>query len=214
MDIVLAAVLLVITVPLFLMISVAIAISSPGSVFFTQRRIGGRPQTSEVDRTWEPVVFTMYKFRSMSHGASHHMHQAYVEAFIRNDTVTLKSQNPGATMYKLERDPRVTRVGAILRRTSLDELPQLFNVLRGEMSLVGPRPALEYEVEHYNEWHMRRFEATAGITGWWQVTARSSVPFDRMIELDIWYVENCSFALDLKILFMTIGSVLRRRGGA
>jgi lipopolysaccharide/colanic/teichoic acid biosynthesis glycosyltransferase len=134
-------------------------------------------------------------------------HQEYFENF-RLGTVKRDQSTP----FKLTKDPRLTRAGAILRRTSLDELPQLINVLKGEMSLVGPRPALPYEVILYDEAHFERFRAMPGITGWWQATARSRVGFEEMMQMDIHYARRASFCFDLQILLLTIPAVLSGRG--
>ena len=136
-----------------------------------------------------------------------------MEAYIRNDSQGMAELHNGdEKVLKLQRDPRVTRLGWFLRRTSLDELPQLWNVLKGSMSLVGPRPPIPYEVEMYDAWHHLRLEAKPGMTGLWQVTARSSASFDRMVDLDVQYVESQSFRLDLKILLRTPLAVLRGHG--
>jgi lipopolysaccharide/colanic/teichoic acid biosynthesis glycosyltransferase len=206
--------ILILSAPLWIAIAIAIKATSPGPVLFRQERIGARRVRDGRRNAWEPTSFTMYKFRSMKLGVAADPHRAFTEAFIRGDTDAMTRLNKGATMFKLVDDDRVTRVGTFLRRTSLDELPQLINVLTGEMSLVGPRPALPYEVELYKPWHMRRLTAPPGITGLWQVVGRSTVTFDEMVELDIRYVVRRSIALDLWILFQTPLAVLRRRGAA
>ena len=126
------------------------------------------------------------------------LHRAHVAKLIHENTTV----SGGQPSLKLAGDPRITGLGRLLRRTSLDELPQLFNVLKGDMSLVGPRPALPYEVALYKEWHRQRLLCVPGITGWWQVKGRCRVSFDEMVEMDIWYIEHRSLALDLKILFL------------
>jgi lipopolysaccharide/colanic/teichoic acid biosynthesis glycosyltransferase len=160
---------------------------------------------------WKQNTFNFYKFRTMVCGADPSTHQAFVTAFIKG-RVELSSTN--CAEYKLTRDPRVTRLGRILRKTSLDELPQFLNVLKGDMSLVGPPPALPYEVELYQECHKRRFQIYSGLTGWWQVKGRSQVSFDEMCDLDRYYIEHASLALDLKILLLTPWAVLSGRGAA
>ena len=212
LDIGLAAVGLIGLAPLFVIIAVLVALSSPGPVLFAQRRIGGRLCHRDGELRWEPCTFTMYKFRSMVQDAAEGPHKAYVEAFMRGDDAAMKAQNPEGNVFKLSRDSRLTRIGAFLRKTSLDELPQLLNVLRGDMSLVGPRPALAYEVAQYAPHHMQRFSALSGITGWWQVVGRSVVSFEEMMRLDLWYVKNRTLLLDVKILFMTVGALVRGRG--
>lgn len=136
------------------------------------------------------------------------IHREYVKKLIQENT----SLAQGTSSLKLERDPRITRVGHFIRKTSLDELPQFFNVLRGEMSLVGPRPPIPYEVEVYQKWHTRRFEAIPGITGMWQVHGRNRVSFDEMVRMDIDYIERQSLWLDIKLLIQTPFVLLTGRG--
>jgi exopolysaccharide biosynthesis polyprenyl glycosylphosphotransferase len=184
-DIVFSLLVLGITAPLMALIVLAIKLDSPGPVLFRQARVGkgGRP-------------FTLYKFRSMAIGAD-------------EQKELLRDLNEAdGPIFKIKGDPRVTRMGRCLRRLSLDELPQFYNVLRGDMSIIGPRPPLPEEVSQYQPWHMRRLEIAPGITGLWQVSGRSELPFDEMALLDIYYVEQWSPALDLKILLRTIPSVL------
>jgi lipopolysaccharide/colanic/teichoic acid biosynthesis glycosyltransferase len=179
-------------------IALAIKLTSKGPVFFRQRRIG---------QFGTPFVFL--KFRSMFLNNDPKIHREYVQQLISGKAAPQPTTVNGGGAYKLTKDPRVTRVGAFLRRTSLDELPQLYNVLRGEMSLVGPRPAIPYEVEAYRPWHRRRvLHAKPGITGLWQVSGRSRVGFDEMVRLDVRYAMTRSFLLDLKILLMTPKAVL------
>ncbi len=180
---------LIVLSPLLLLIAIAIVIDSPGSPIFRQQRIGrnGRP-------------FYVYKFRSMVKDA---------EAI--KDKLRHLNEADGP-LFKIRDDPRLTRVGRFLRRTSLDELPQFWNVLRGDMSLVGPRPALPEEVAGYREWQRMRLNAAPGMTGLWQVSGRSDLPFDEMVLLDIYYIENWSPLLDLSILLRTIPIVLMRSG--
>jgi lipopolysaccharide/colanic/teichoic acid biosynthesis glycosyltransferase len=207
MDIVLAALLLPLLVLLMLLAAVLIKVDSPGPVCFTQDRVGVKRRIKGGRMTWELYTFPFYKFRSMVNDADPTPHQVYFENF------RLGSINGGQwTSFKLTKDSRLTRVGAILRRTSLDELPQLVNVLKGEMSLVGPRPALPYEVALYDEAHFERFRVMPGITGWWQATARSRVGFEEMIQMDIAYARRASFWFDLEILLLTIPAVLSCRG--
>jgi lipopolysaccharide/colanic/teichoic acid biosynthesis glycosyltransferase len=206
-DILLAGLLLPLLLPLIAIVSALIKLDSPGPAFFVQERIGVRRRVRGGRVTWELYTFWFYKFRSMVTDADSTPHQVYFTNF-RNGCVPGEPCKP----FKLTRDSRVTRAGAILRRTSLDELPQLLNVLKGEMSLVGPRPALLYEVALYDESHYERFRATPGITGWWQATARSRVGFEQMIRMDIDYTRKSGFWLDLKILFLTVPAVLSCRG--
>jgi exopolysaccharide biosynthesis polyprenyl glycosylphosphotransferase len=189
LDRVAAAALLVLGWPLLLVIGAAVRFSSPGPALYRQRRVGKRG-----------VCFDVLKFRSM-----------VVDAECQLDK--LLSRNEGnAVLFKMRRDPRVTPVGRFLRRYSLDELPQLINVLKGQMSFVGPRPALEREVVRYGPDMHRRLLVKPGITGLWQVSGRSNLSWDEAVELDIRYVENWSLGLDLAILLRTFRAVLRRAG--
>jgi len=197
-DIVGSALGLLIATPLFLAIALAIKLTSKGPVFFRQQRIG---------HFGEPFVFL--KFRSMYLNNDPKIHLDYIRQLISGKAERQSCNGNGQGVYKLTTDPRVTRVGAFLRRTSLDELPQLINVLRGEMSLVGPRPPIPYEVDTYQTWHRRRvLEAKPGITGLWQVSGRSRVGFDEMVRLDVRYAMQRSFWLDLKILLLTPRAVI------
>lgn len=201
MDIAFSAIGLLLLLPVLLAIALAVKLSSEGPVLFRQIRVG---------QYGTPFVFL--KFRSMYTGNSAEVHRQYVRALILGKG---EGANAGAAdvIYKLTHDPRVTRLGAFLRKTSLDELPQLFNVLRGEMSLVGPRPAIPYEVEAYQRWHRRRvLEAKPGITGLWQVKGRSRVTFDEMVRLDVQYAATRSLWLDIKILAQTPAAVLLGSG--
>jgi lipopolysaccharide/colanic/teichoic acid biosynthesis glycosyltransferase len=193
---------LVLFAPVFLAIAAAIKLTSKGPVFFRQQRIG---------QFGTPFVFL--KFRSMYLDNDSKIHREYVQQLISGKAERQPSNGDGQGVYKLTKDPRVTRVGSFLRRTSLDELPQLYNVLRGEMSLVGPRPAIPYEVQAYEIWHRRRvLEAKPGITGLWQVNGRSRVRFDEMVRLDVRYAMQRSFWLDLKILLQTPRAVIMGEG--
>lgn len=188
-DLLMTLVVGILTLPVTLLIALAIRLDSAGAVIYQQTRIGknGKP-------------FTCYKFRSM-----------VTDADELRDTLTARNEATGP-LFKVRNDPRQTRVGRFLRRYSLDELPQLYNVLRGEMSLVGPRPNLPYEVEQYQEWHKKRLSVSPGLTGLWQVSGRSDLTFDEMVLLDIYYVENWSLALDLHIILRSIPAVLKGRG--
>ena len=187
--------------PLFLSISVAIKLSSKGPVLFRQKRVGqyGFP-------------FTFVKFRSMYSVNDSNIHKEYVKRFISGKDPQQIEGNQNV-VYKISEDPRVTRVGRFLRKTSLDEFPQFLNVLKGEMSLVGPRPPIPYELESYDIWHRRRvLEVKPGITGLWQVNGRSKTTFDDMVRLDLEYARTWSFWLDIKILLQTPWAVLSRKG--
>lgn len=189
---------LIVLSPLFAGVAVAIMLDSPGPVFFRQTRLGLNGRR-----------FVMYKFRTMRADADSDVHREYVQALIRDGGAQLKGRS-GA--YKLDADARVTAVGRWLRGTSVDELPQLINVLRGEMSLVGPRPPLEYEAELYSERDARRLDVTPGMTGLWQVSGRNNMNFSEMVELDLAYIERRSMLLDLRILLRTFSAVTSRNG--
>jgi lipopolysaccharide/colanic/teichoic acid biosynthesis glycosyltransferase len=198
-DIAGSATLLVILGPLFLLIAALVKLKSTGPVFFGQMRIG---------RLRKP--FRMLKFRTMYVNSDPGLHCEFVTWFI---TSSQNANPPGQNgCFKLANDPRVTPVGRVLRKLSLDELPQLWNVLRGEMSLVGPRPPLAYEVEQYKSWHARRLEIKPGITGLWQVRGRSRTTFDEMVRLDLQYAKTCSFWSDVKILLATPRAVISGKG--
>ena len=148
----------------------------------------------------------------MRAGSDSRNHQEHMARVIRDNLDPKQLGTAGQASLKLENDPRITRIGRVIRRLSLDELPQLVNVLRGEMSMVGPRPALPYEVEMYQEWHKRRLEALPGITGWWQVRGRNRVSFDEMVRMDIYYLDHSSLWLDIKILLLTPMAALSGKG--
>jgi lipopolysaccharide/colanic/teichoic acid biosynthesis glycosyltransferase len=198
LDLLGALALLLLLSPLLLVVAVAIKLDSRGPVIFWQRRVG---------RDLAP--FRVAKFRTMGNGVAADTHRAYVERMIREEEADDGSPRP---MLKLEKDPRITRVGAFLRRASIDELPQLWNVVRGEMSLVGPRPPIQYEVDNYPARAFRRFAVRPGLTGLWQVRGRSLTTFAEMIELDIEYVERRSLLLNLQILLLTVPTVIHGKG--
>jgi lipopolysaccharide/colanic/teichoic acid biosynthesis glycosyltransferase len=201
-DVVGSLVALTVGGPIFLLIALAIKLTSPGPVFFRQTRVGQYG-----------IPFTFLKFRSMFVNCDPTIHKQYVQQLIAGRAERMPSDDSKEGVYKLTKDPRITRVGSFLRRTSLDELPQFINVLRGEMSLVGPRPAVVYEVEAYNLWHRNRIlEVKPGITGLWQVNGRSRVKFDDMVRLDLRYARSSSLWLDLKILVMTPLAVMFGEG--
>jgi lipopolysaccharide/colanic/teichoic acid biosynthesis glycosyltransferase len=200
LDLLIVVVGLIIAAPLMLLIMLCIRLDSKGPVFFRQQRSGRDGQ-----------LFTLYKFRTMCHNADPALHRRYVEQFIHNRGVDGQAATT-TQKFKLTHDPRITRVGHVLRRTSLDELPQLFNVLKGDMSMVGPRPPLPYEVDVYEEWHKGRLAASPGITGPWQVRGRSRVMFDDMVQMDLEYIAQKSLWLDIKILLLTIPAVISGNG--
>jgi len=200
MDITGSVLVLILFSPLFLAIALAVAVSSRGPVLYRQQRIGqyGKP-------------FTFLKFRSMLANNDSSVHREYVAQLIAGNAQCFPSagNGDGAGIYKLANDARITKVGAFLRRSSLDELPQVFNVLMGHMSLVGPRPALPYEVAAYKTWHRRRIlEVKPGITGLWQVNGRCRLTFDEMVRLDLRYAKSWSPWVDMKILLRTPRAVL------
>ncbi|HKQ36108.1 MAG TPA: sugar transferase [Nitrospiraceae bacterium] len=199
-DILGSLALLILLAPLLLIIAALVKLSSNGPVLFRQLRIG---------QMLKP--FMMCKFRTMYANADHGIHHNYVSWFI---TSSGKGQEQDKNkIYKLTNDPRITPIGHFLRKTSLDELPQLWNVLRGEMSLVGPRPPLWYEVQQYKPWHRHRvLEAKPGITGLWQVTGRSRTTFDEMVRLDLRYARGRSLWTDIKILLATPAAVIKGKG--
>lgn len=190
--------------PLILLTALLIKAGSPGPVIFRQARLGEKG-----------VPFTFYKFRSMHVDASDQIHRDYVLKLIDGKHLTINNGNNENPLYKILLDPRVTSVGKFIRKTSIDELPQLYNVLKGDMSLVGPRPPLAYEAEKYQAWHLRRIlEMKPGITGLWQVEGRSRTGFDEAVRLDVRYIQTWSLFLDIKILFKTVKEVLQCRGAA
>ena len=187
--------------PMILIVGIAIKLTSKGPVLFKQKRLGelGRP-------------FNFLKFRTMYTDCDSSIHEKYVKSLINGDN-EINNGTGKVPLYKLSNDTRITTIGKFLRKTSIDEIPQLINVIKGEMSLVGPRPPLSYEVEEYKNWHYRRIlEVKPGITGLWQVSGRNKTTFDEMVKMDIQYSENWSFLLDLKILFKTVKAVLDCEG--
>jgi lipopolysaccharide/colanic/teichoic acid biosynthesis glycosyltransferase len=218
LDIVVSASAIVFLAPLMLVIAALIKLDSKGPAIFKQERVGARIRGKGGKKNWEVTSFTIYKFRTMAANNDASEHKKFVQAMIKKDDATLSAINggqaEGENKYKIKNDKRVTRIGKFLRKTSLDELPQLFNVLKGDMSIVGPRPAIPYEVEMYEPHHMRRLEAQQGFTGWWQVTARSNVDFETMVELDAWYAKHQNLWLDIKIIVMTPFAILKGKGAA
>jgi exopolysaccharide biosynthesis polyprenyl glycosylphosphotransferase len=190
-DLIFSALAILLLSPLWLLIALLIKLDSRGPVFYAQERVG-----------MDGRLFLLYKFRTMKAGADAELHREYQRAFIagRAEANVGNDQKP---TYKLLSDPRITRVGRLLRRTSLDEVPQLLNVLAGDMSVVGPRPPIPYEVEAYELWHRKRLDMKPGLTGLWQVSGRNRLPFEEMVRLDLFYIENWSLLLDLKIILRT-----------
>ena len=193
-----AALALLVLAPLLLLVALVIALESPGPPIYRQKRLGRGG-----------VPFTFYKFRSMWSDVDDRIHRDFVLGLIRDGDAQPAPPGSRANPYKLSGDARITRVGRFIRKTSIDELPQLFNVLRGDMSLVGPRPPLPYEAANYEPWHLRRILGIQpGLTGLWQVEGRSRVGFNEMVRMDLRYLRKCSFGLDLRILVRTVRVVL------
>ncbi len=199
-DLVIAVLALALLLPLWPIIAVLIKWNSKGPSFFKQERVG-----------MDGRIFLVYKFRTMHVDSDHTIHEEYQRMFIagRAEANLGDAERPA---YKLPADPRITRVGRWLRRTSLDEVPQLFNVLLGDMSVVGPRPPIPYEVEAYEMAHRKRLDMKPGLTGLWQVSGRNRLPFEEMVRLDLFYIENWSLLLDLKIILRTVLVILRGDG--
>jgi exopolysaccharide biosynthesis polyprenyl glycosylphosphotransferase len=200
-DIVISALVMILTSPLWLIIAIIIKLDSKGGILFTQERIG-----------MDGRRFLFYKFRSMREGADEKMHREAYQKNIRGLAEANAGDAENPVFGKVKDDPRVTRIGKFLRRTSLDELPQFLNVLRGEMSVVGARPPIPYEVEEYGVRHRRRLDMKPGITGLWQVSGRNRLTFEEMVQTDLYYIENWSIWLDLKIILLTFPAMLRGDG--
>jgi exopolysaccharide biosynthesis polyprenyl glycosylphosphotransferase len=193
---------IVIFMPVMLITALAIKVTSPGSVIFKQIRLGKKG-----------TPFTFYKFRSMYMNTDNQIHRDYIRDYIKGHNEEVNQGDAEKPLFKIKFDPRITRIGRFIRKTSIDELPQFFNVLKGDMSLVGPRPPLPYEAEKYESWHLRRIlEMKPGITGLWQVEGRSKTGWDDAVRLDIRYIQNWSLLLDVKILFKTVKEVLGDSG--
>jgi lipopolysaccharide/colanic/teichoic acid biosynthesis glycosyltransferase len=206
LDIIVSVAALAALTPVFLLVAALIRLTSPGPVFFRSQRVGEGGH-----------IFTMFKFRSMRSDADPHLHKKQYMEFlagrggdgkVSQEVVDGVQRKPG---WFRSQDPRVTTIGAFIRRTSIDELPQLFNVLRGEMSLVGPRPPIPYEVRHYEPEHLVRLAVCPGLTGIWQVYGRNKVTFDIMVYMDQWYIEHRSLYLDVKLMVLTLPVVLLAR---
>jgi exopolysaccharide biosynthesis polyprenyl glycosylphosphotransferase len=201
-DVAAALLVIVIGFPFFLAVALLIKLTSRGPVFYSQKRIGEHGE-----------VFTLFKFRTMRQDCDDSIHREFTRSFIEGRMPNSNLDERTPSVYKLTNDPRVTSVGNFLRKTSLDELPQFINILKGEMTLVGPRPPLQYELEYYEDWHKLRLEVRPGLTGLWQVSGRSRVSFDEMVKLDLYYIEHWSLLLDLKIMLRTIPVMLFGSGG-
>jgi len=190
LDIIASGIIILLLSPLFLTIAALIYIESPGAVLFKQTRVG----------RWG-ALFTMWKFRSM-----------YMDAEERKKQLMQQNEMSGGVLFKMKRDPRITKIGRFIRKASIDELPQLWNVFKGDMSLVGPRPPVPAEVDQYSLADRRRLEVIPGITCVWQVSGRSDIPFPEQVELDVEYIESQSLWTDIKILFQTIPAVVMGKG--
>ncbi|OGB61288.1 MAG: hypothetical protein A2Y94_09945 [Caldithrix sp. RBG_13_44_9] len=193
---------IILFMPLMLLIAGFVKLTSRGPIFFKQERIGylGRP-------------FIFRKFRTMTVNSDESIHKEYVTKLIQGKNQEINHGTDDQPLYKIINDPRITPLGQILRKTSLDELPQFFNVLKGEMSLVGPRPPIPYEIVHYQNWHLRRvLDVKPGITGLWQVSGRSITTFNEMVRLDLQYTQHQSFSLDLRIILKTFAALYNTKG--
>jgi lipopolysaccharide/colanic/teichoic acid biosynthesis glycosyltransferase len=207
LDVLLATFFLIVLSPLLLVIAILIKLDSRGPVLFIQDRVGVKRYTKGGRVMWAVRPFAFYKFRSMVTNADQSLHESYIREFRAG-----RNGSGNGIGFKLHNDSRVTRLGRLLRTTSLDELPQLVNVLKGDMSLVGPRPVPLYEAALYADSHYERLSALPGITGFWQTQGRCQVPFEEMIRMDIEYARRASLRLDMKILLLTIPAVLSGRG--
>ena len=198
-DICLAAIALIVLLPLLAVVALMVRIDSPGPALFRQERIGqGRKQ------------FTVFKFRTMRHNVDDRLHR---EAIERAANGVRTEMSNGKRVFKSNEDPRITSIGKFLRASCLDELPQLFNVLRGEMSIVGPRPALGWELAYYKDWHLRRFDVKPGLTGPWQVHRAEAENLDDMLRMDVEYSDSPSVWQDLRLIALTVPAIVRERGG-
>lgn len=209
LDVAVAGLMLVLLLPLLVLIAILIKLDSHGPVIFRQERVGAKRRRMRGKTVWVIRNFRIWKFRSMVENADPAVHEAYIREFVEGRA---KASPENGGKFKLTNDARVTRVGGFLRKFSLDELPQLVNVLKGEMSLVGPRPVPPYEVAGYRNDQHKRLAALPGITGLWQVEGRCKVTFEGMIHMDLDYIRNASLWLDLKLLLQTLPAVLSRRG--
>jgi lipopolysaccharide/colanic/teichoic acid biosynthesis glycosyltransferase len=211
-DVVVASVLLVLLAPVMVSVAVAVRLTSRGPAIFRQQRIRGRRIGRE---TWVLEPFTIHKFRTMFVQAEPLLHQEYITAYINGDHERLSALRPDrreGESYRPSNDPRVTRLGAWLRRTSIDELPQLWDVLRGNMSLVGPRPPVPYEVALYGPEELLRLTTPGGITGWAQVRGRCAIDFPELIRLDVEYLRRQGLWFDLRVLLSTLPVIVSTEG--
>jgi len=213
MDFIIALILLLILSPIFLVVVLLILIFDTGPILYTQERVGVERVHNNGILYWKRKNFRCYKFRTMKINSDSSVHQAYIKALIENDQDQLiRLQGQPSDIRKLVSDTRITPLGHFLRKFSLDELPQLWNVILGDMSMVGPRPAIPYEVDMYKPWYMRRLEAQPGITGLQQILARCTADLDEQVKLDIQYIEQQSLWQDIKIMLKTPLTILSARG--
>lgn len=215
-DLVVVTLSMIFLLPLMAFIALLIKIDSSGPAIFKQERVTAKRVIRNGQVYWEEMPFTIYKFRTMRADAKSTIHRQFIEAYISGDEKQMAElqsyEKNEEAKYKLVQDPRITRVGSFLRKTSLDELPQFWNVLLGNMSLVGPRPPIPYEVDLYLSHHHERLRTVPGITGWWQVWGRSATNFEEMVRMDVEYIRQQSMWLDIKIIFMTVLAVIIARG--
>lgn len=210
LDLIVALILTSVAWPVVVLTAILIRLESKGPAIFIQERVGARYRWEDGRIVWQICIFRCYKLRTMRSDADQSVHKEYLWRFRNGYT----EAGPRIAPFKLSRDSRITGVGKLLRKTSLDELPQLLNVIKGEMSLVGPRPVPIYEVELYDESHYARLASLPGITGMWQVYGRSRVTFEEMVRMDIDYVRRASILFDIKLLLLTITSVVSLKGAA
>ena len=200
-DLIIAVVAAILTAPIWLLLAILIKIDSRGAVLFRQERVG-----------MDGRVFLCYKFRTMLANSDENLHREMYRKNIEGSPEANAGLDDQPVYGKVKDDPRITRVGRWLRRTSMDELPQFLNVLRGEMSVVGPRPPIPYEVEEYDIWHRKRLDMKPGITGLWQISGRNRMTFEEMVRIDLFYIENWSLLLDMKVIILTIPAMFRGDG--
>jgi lipopolysaccharide/colanic/teichoic acid biosynthesis glycosyltransferase len=215
LDLILVIPALILLSPIFLLISLLIKLDSQGPILYKQKRVGAVPDARNHPVDWHDTIFDMYKFRTMYVNIDQDPHRKFMEAYIQGDTESLAEMQPEileTATFKLTKDARVTCVGKILRKFSLDELPQFWNVLMGDMSLIGPRPAIPYEVGMYKPEHFERLTVIPGITGLWQVSGRTTTTFEEMVQLDLEYIKSQSLWLDLKIIFLTLPAIISSKG--
>jgi lipopolysaccharide/colanic/teichoic acid biosynthesis glycosyltransferase len=200
LDRLLALLAVLVLLPVLTIIALCVRLDSPGGAIYRREQVGKNGKK-----------FTAYKFRSMRINNDDREYKAYLVKYILDNKPYQVDEN-GKGIFKVVDDPRVTKIGGLLRRTNLDELPQLFNVLRGEMSFVGPRPDIPYSVNMYKEWHRKRLEVIPGITGLWQVSGRKCLSFEDMVRMDLEYIEKRSMVFDIRIMLLTIGTILKGDG--